>query len=143
MPLIDRYLPNYHFSETHARLVSAPPTAILAAVAAYRAETDWFFRVMIRLREAPARLVGRRDAQRAPFDLTAFTLLARNEGEIVYGLIGRFWSLGFGLAPVVDGTDFLAYDQGDAAKLALTFRTHPHSDGRTRLVTETRVSCPS
>lgn len=59
MHLLDRYLPTYQFSETHACLIAAEPTAILDNVVAYRPESDRFFRTVIGLREIPMRLLGR------------------------------------------------------------------------------------
>ena len=143
MRLIDRFMPAYQFSETHFRRVAAPPASVLAAAIAYRAEEDRLFRIMIGLRELPARLLNSRVARREAFGLHRFTLLARTEGEVVFGLIGRFWRPDFGLVPIADDAAFLGDAAGDAAKLTVTFWTRPEPDGRTRLVTETRVFCPS
>lgn len=143
MRRLDRYLSTYQFSEVHACDVAAEPAAILDGVAAYRPAADRFFRLMIGLRELPMRALGRPDAARPPFGLHNFTLLDRSESEIVYGLIGRFWRPDYGLEPVADGAAFLGFDAPQVAKLALAFEARPGPDGRTRLVTETRVSCAS
>ena len=143
MRLLDRYLPTYQFSETHSCLVAAEPAAILDSVVAYRPESDRLFRLMIGLRELPMRLLGKPEAKRAPFGFHDFTLLDRSESEIVYGLIGRFWRPDYGLEAVADGAAFLAFDAAHVARLALAFTARRDADGRTRLVTETRVSCAS
>lgn len=143
MHLLDRYLPTYQFSETHACLIAAEPTAIVDNVVAYRPESDWFFRLMIGLQELPMRLVGKPGTPSAPFGFDDFTLLGRSADEIVYGLVGRFWRPDYGLEPVVDGPAFQAFAAGDVARLALAFATRRHPDGRTQLVTETRIDCPS
>ncbi|MER2193499.1 hypothetical protein [Methylobacterium brachiatum] len=143
MRLLDRYLPAYQFRETHACLISAEPAAILDSVIAYRPDSDRFFRTVIGLRELPTRLLGRPDGPRAPFGFDDFTLLGRSADEIVYGLVGRFWRPDYGLEPVVDGPAFQAFAAGDVARLALAFATRRHPDGRTQLVTETRIDCPS
>ena len=143
MHLLDRYLPTYQFSETHGLSIEAEAAAILDGVAAYRPESDRFFRFMIGLREVPMRWLGWSDVKRPPFGLHDFTVLGRSDSEIVYGLVGRFWRPDYGLEPISDGAAFLAFETGHAAKLALSFRTQRDPDGRTRLVTETRVSCPS
>lgn len=143
MHLLDRYLPTYQFSETHACLIAAEPTAILDNVVAYRPESDRFFRLMIGLRELPMRLVGKPGAPSAPFGFHDFTLLGRNGNEIAYGLVGRFWRADFGLEPIADGAAYLAFDADHVAKLAMGFTAQRDPDGRTRLVTETRVSCAS
>jgi hypothetical protein len=143
MRLLDRYLPAYQFRETHACLIAAEPAAILDSVIAYRPDSDRFFRTVIGLREIPMRLLGRPDGPRAPFGFDDFTLLDRSADEIVYGLVGRFWRPDYGLEPVVDGPAFQAFAAGDVARLALAFATRRHPDGRTQLVTETRIDCPS
>ena len=143
MRLLDRYLPTYQFSEMHACLVAAEPAAILDRVAAYRPDSDRFFRLMIGLREWPMRVLGKPDAVRPQFGFDDFTLLGRSESEIVYGLVGRFWRPDYGLETIADDAAFVACDATHIAKLALAFQTRRDPDGRTRLVTETRVFCAS
>ncbi|MCJ2088286.1 hypothetical protein MKK88_20190 [Methylobacterium sp. E-005] len=142
MRLIDRYMAAYQFREIHARRVTAAPASILSNVAAYRADSDPFFRIANAVREWPARLRDRRDAPRQAFGIHTFTKLEETESEIVYGLVGRFWTADYGLRPIADGTAFRAFDADDAAKLVLGFRTQPEQGG-TLLVTETRVWCPN
>lgn len=139
MPLIDNYLPQFQFSETHSATVKAGAEAILDAVAAYRPESDPFFRTMIALRELPARLTGKRRAE--PFGMANFTLLERTPNGLVYGLIGQFWQADYGLRPVEDGTAFKAFDEGGVPKLALGFDLSQTRKGN-RLTTQTRVFCP-
>lgn len=138
-PLIDGYLPQFQFSETHSAKVKAATGTILAAVAAYRPENDPFFRSMIALRELPAQLTGKRRPE--PFGMANFTLLERTPDGLVYGLVGRFWQADYGLCPVADGHAFKAFDKRGVAKLALGFDVQQTPDG-CRLTTQTRVSCP-
>ena len=119
--------------------MAATPAAILDHVAAYRPESDPLFVRMIGLRELPMCFLGRADAARRPFGRDDFMLLGRDETEIVYGLISRFWRPDYSLEPIADGAAFLAFDAPGFAKLALGFSVHPAPGGRTRLVTETRV----
>ena len=88
--LLDKYLGEYQFSERHAIEINAPAFQIIAAAAAYDPRQDPFFRRMIALRELPSRLLQRQTAA-PPFGLQNFSQLERNEQELVYGLIGRFW----------------------------------------------------
>ncbi len=44
MDRIDRYLPKYDFNERHACEVKASPDVVIAIAAAYRPESDPFFR---------------------------------------------------------------------------------------------------
>ncbi|TCM17321.1 hypothetical protein EDF56_106438 [Novosphingobium sp. PhB165] len=137
MALIDDYLPQFQFSETHAATVKAGADAILDAVAAYRPESDPFFRAMIALRELPARLTGKRRPE--PFGMANFTLLERTPSGLVYGLVGQFWQADYGLHPVADGPAFKTFDEAGVPKLALGFdvhQTHPRrrtQDRRARL----------
>lgn len=143
MTLIEHFLPRHQFSERHACAIAASPARILDVVAAYRPETDPFFRAMIGLRELPMRLFGKPDHQRASFGIDDFTLLGRDETSIVYGLAGQFWMSDYGLVPVADGAAFRAIDADDVAKLVLAFTVNRDREELTRLVTETRVYCPN
>lgn len=146
MPLIDRYVPEFSFSERHSVIVDAPAESILSAVLAYRPETDPFFRVMIGLRELPARTVGAfRGTHPLPtrsFGMEDFTVLERDEREVVFGLIGQFWRPDFGLVKVADGAAFAAFGEAGFVKLALNFSTACQSDQTISLATETRAFCP-
>ncbi len=141
MSLIDQLLPAYQFSERHSCRVAADPAMVFDAVVAYRPDNDRFFRFVIGLRELPMRLLAKADSAPEPFGLDNFTLLARTDEAIVYGLIGRFWRLNYGLTPVAGGEAFRSFSENGVAKLALGFSVENVS-GQTRLVTETRVHCP-
>jgi len=142
MSLIDQLLPAYQFSERHSCRMAAEPAMVLDAVPAYRPDDDRFFRFMIGLRELPMHLLAKADRIPEPFGLHNFTLLARTDEAIVYGLIGKFWRLNYGLMPVVSGEAFRSFSENGVAKLALSFAVENASAGQTRLVTETRVHCP-
>jgi hypothetical protein len=146
MHLIDKYLPEYGFTEVHGCDVNASPEIVLQAAIAYRPETDAFFRSMIGLRELPmraiARLRGHESSVSQPFGLQEFTLLEHQPGQaLVYGLVGQFWKADFGLFKIESAEAYLAFRTPGVAKLALTF-TVTEQGGKTRLVTETRVFCP-
>lgn len=146
MQLIDKYLPEYGFSEVHGCDVNAPPEVVLQEAMNYRPEADAFFRGMIALREVPmralARLRGRTNTVAPPFGLHEFMLLEHKPGEaLIYGLVGQFWKTDFGLSKIESGEDYLAFKTPGFAKLALAFSVTRQGD-KTRLVTETRVFCP-
>jgi len=146
MERIDAYLPNYDFAERHACEVTASPEVAIAAAAAYRPESDPFFRRMIALREAPMRglrrILGRRDPAPTAFGMQNFLVLEQAAGSLVYGLVGRFWRTDYGLVTLADGSAYRAYQEPGVPKLALAFSAEPVGSGRTRLSTETRVFCP-
>jgi hypothetical protein len=145
MALIDRYVPIPHYREYHSASVRAPADTVIAAAAAYRTESDAFFRGMIALRELPMRaerLLGRRPTEpQPPFGIDDFTLLQRCENEVVFGLAGRFWRPDFDLVPLSGGQDFLDLNEPGIAKLALNFAVRADGSGVTMLSTETRVLC--
>jgi hypothetical protein len=76
------------------------------------------------------------------FGMKNFTLLARDETSLILGLIGRFWRPSFGLLPVADAREFLAFEQGGVARLVMSFSATPDGAGGVRLITQTRVYCP-
>lgn len=88
------------------------------------------------------RLLAKGDSIPGPFGTHNFTLLARTDEAIVYGLIGKFWRLNYGLTPVPNGEAFRSFGENGVAKLALGFSVENASAGQTRLATETRVHCP-
>jgi hypothetical protein len=145
MRAIDRYVPKPDFRERHLLPVLAPPARLLAAAAAYRPEDDPFFRRMIGVREWPMRLgrslLRREGEPPPPFGIDNFTLLERDDTEIVYGLAGRFWAWDYGLLPVDDAAHFRALCEAGSAKLALNFAVEQASDGGAILSTETRIAC--
>jgi hypothetical protein len=77
-------------------------------------------------------------ADRIPesFGLHSFTLLARTGEAIVYGLVGKFWRLNYGLTPVASGEAFTSFSENGVARLALGFSVENASGGQTRLVTK-------
>jgi hypothetical protein len=145
MTLIDRYVPNPHYHERHTLRVPAPAAAVLSAAAEFRPENDAFFRRMIALREAPMRLAGAFGVGGgrtiARFGIDDFTLLARNDGEIVFGLIGSFWRSDYGLTRFAEAAEFERWNVPGSAKLALNFATRADGDAASSLSTETRIYC--
>ncbi|GAB6967873.1 hypothetical protein JCM25156A_19100 [Komagataeibacter kakiaceti JCM 25156] len=142
MTILDDVLPRFTFRERHAITIAAPADRILACVRHYRAREDPLVRTAIRLRETPARLLGR--SCRPPLDLDDFTPLGRaGDNELAMGLIGKFWKADYGLLPVTCAASFMACRRDDVCKLAMGFHVHPAPGGRSALMTETRVFCPT
>jgi hypothetical protein len=99
---------------------------------------------MIALRESPLRIARalRRTAEAPPppFGMDRFTLLARDDAEIVYGLAGRFWRIDYALAPVAGGLAFERWKVPGSARLAMNFAVRADGAGGAILSTETRVA---
>jgi len=147
MELIDKYLPESDFRETHSREVLASPEIVMETVLAYKPDSDPLFRSAIALRELPMRMLSvlgsKHEAATAPFGFSNFTLLESWLGrELAYGLVGRFWRSDYGLVPIADGAAFQVFETPGVAKLVLGFSATSQGNGKTKLVTETRVFCP-
>jgi len=146
MSLIDRFLPDYQFSERHETLVRCPPGELLDLIQGWEPSRDRFVDLAMTLRQAPARLMHRLSPERhrapQPFSLTSFTPLGRDgDRAMAGGLIGKFWRNDFGLVRIAGPEEFVAFDAPRTPKLVLGFMAEPEGE-MTRLVTETRVHCP-
>jgi hypothetical protein len=146
MSLIDRFLPDYQFSERHETLVRCPPGELLDLIQGWEPPRDRFVDLAMTLRQAPARLMHKLSPERhrapQPFSLTSFTPLGRDgDRAMAGGLIGKFWRNDFGLARIAGPEEFVAFDAPRTPKLVLGFMAEPEGE-MTRLVTETRVHCP-
>ncbi|UFZ03041.1 hypothetical protein LQG66_27885 [Bradyrhizobium ontarionense] len=146
MSLIDRFLPNYQFSERHETLVRCPPAELLDLIQSWEPPRDRFSGVAMALRQMPARLMHALAPSRhpapQPFSLKSFTPLGRDgDRAMVGGLIGQFWRNDFGLVHIASPEAFIAFNAPRTPKLVLGFTAEPEGE-LTRLVTETRVHCP-
>lgn len=136
-----RGLPRADFSECHERMIASGPQRCLDAVERFRTEDDAFIRTCLTLRDLPGRMTGGKNAHR--FGMESFTPLGRIDNLwLGYGLVGRFWQAGYGLASTERTAKAFWEADGRACRLLLTFATQPASDGVTRLVTRTEISCP-
>ncbi|KAH3667335.1 hypothetical protein OGAPHI_002984 [Ogataea philodendri] len=127
-------------TEKHCIRIQASPERIMQEFLRYRLQNNRLFVIAIFLRELPQKLLARlfgRSKPAKPFDFTTFTVLEQSKTEIVYGLVGRFWALDFGLEPVQNGDEFVRANEPGVAKLALTFCA-----SETQFTTESRVYCP-
>jgi hypothetical protein len=145
MPLIDEFLPVFQFRERHELVARASPKALLNAVLLPGVTDDPWARIFIRLREAPDRLLGGRSglAGRPGFGIDDFMILGRDaDRELAFGLVGRFWQRDYGLVTLAHPRQqFAGFCEPGMAKLVLNISTEALPDGRTRLMTETRVHC--
>ncbi|MBI5839674.1 MAG: hypothetical protein HZB19_06195 [Chloroflexi bacterium] len=72
---------------------------------------------------------------------SGFVLLVDNPcQEIVFGLIGRFWSLTAGIRPI-SANDFPSFKQAGFAKAIGNLTFTQRENGRVHVTTETRVHC--
>ena len=136
--LIEEYLPLFHFSETHETEVKAPANVVYSSVLGCDFGRSPIVRFLFRLRRLPECEMSIEGLQQI-----GFRLLARRENrEIVFGLIGKFWTFSPGILPF-QPEKFVLFDGKGYAKVAGNLLAVPITSHRTRLITETRVQCTS
>ena len=145
--LLDEALGGYGWSERHSIEVAASPPAVLAAVRAVTAAEMPLVGAIMAVRSLPSRLAGRRRARagttRPVLDdivRSGFVPLAESDGEVVVGIVGRFWQPCPTLSRIASPDEFRAFATPGWAKAAMSFHVEPLPDGRTRLTTETRIT---
>ncbi|MEW6265816.1 MAG: hypothetical protein AB1641_22310 [Thermodesulfobacteriota bacterium] len=132
--LIDEFLPDYEVNERHQIVVRAPLETAYAAARNLDMRESPIVRWLFRWRGLPK------------YSLTfegmlklGFILLADEQGrEIVFGLIGRFWTRSAGIQNLT-AAEFVRFAQPGFAKAVGNIAFDPLEDGRVRVTTETRV----
>jgi hypothetical protein len=148
---LDRFVPAYDAAERHTIAVGAPPPAAMAAL--WRADLGGpGARALMALRVLPAaiadaaararlrELAAHPEPTLRALPAMGFALLHRAPDAVVFGLTGRFWTLGGGIVP----TDPATWGDGPppgSAQAAWSFEVLPRAGGGTTLATETRVRC--
>ena len=133
--LIDEFLSEYDFVETHGISIDAGAADI------YRAanETDFAESFIIRwlfwLRGLSTEKVTLASLKKTRFEILGET----RDREIVLGLVGRFWTPRGDLKKI-DSESFKKFDTAGYAKAVWNFALRPDG-GATRLTTETRIRC--
>lgn len=134
--LIDRFLPEYQFSERHTIDINAPPERVYVCIRSLNMGQSALIRGLFRLRGMPAAALTLPGLQRL-----GFTLLGEETNrELVIGLIGRFWAPRGDLVRI-DPAMFCAFRRPGYAKTAWNFRIEPLAAQAVQLTTETRIQC--
>ncbi len=134
--LIDRFLPTYQTSARYQVELKAPIERAYTAARCMDMGESWIVRGLYRLRGLPSSSLTLDGMLRWGFVLLADV---PNE-EIVFGLIGRFWTLS-GDIQAVSPTDFIDFQRPGYAKVAGNLAFSSVSSGLVRVSTETRVHC--
>ncbi len=135
--LIDQFLPTYEISARYQIDIHAPIERVYLAARYLDMSDSWIVRWLYRLRGLPK------------YSLTldgmlkwGFVLLADQPSqEIVFGLIGRFWTHSAQIQSVTVDT-FVEFHQQGYAKAVGNIAFIPQGAGIVRVTTETRVYCP-
>jgi hypothetical protein len=133
--LIDEFLSEYDFVETHGISIHAGAAAIYRAVNEVAFSESFIIRWLFRLRGLAAENVTLESLKRSRFEILGESL----NREMVLGIVGRFWTLQGDLEKI-DAESFKRFDTAGYAKAVWNFSLCPDGSD-TRLTTETRIKC--
>ncbi|MEJ7622550.1 MAG: hypothetical protein WKF34_01020 [Pyrinomonadaceae bacterium] len=133
--LIDNFLPEHDFVETHAISIDAAPADVYRAANEVDFGESFIIYGLMRLRGMSGGHLRLRDLNRFKFELLGEVI----NKEMVIGLVGRFWTLGGGLLKT-DAAKFKMFKTAGYAKAVWNFSVADAGAG-TRLTTETRIRC--
>ena len=133
--LIDEFLSEYDFVETHGISIRAGADDIYRAANEVDFTESFLIRWLFRLRGLSTENVTLKSMSKSRFEI-----LGETPGrEMLLGLIGRFWTLGGDLKKI-DAESFKKFDTAGYAKAVWNFSLLPEG-ADTRLTTETRIKC--
>ncbi len=114
--LIDLFLPEYDFSETHDIKIRATAENVFRALNEVDLCESAVIRWLFRLRGLPTRKMTLREMQRLRFEV-----LGESENrELVLGLAGRFWTIKGDLRKI-NSQNFREFDEKGYAKADWNF----------------------
>ncbi|MDQ3750566.1 MAG: hypothetical protein M3367_16350 [Acidobacteriota bacterium] len=133
--LIDLFLPEYDFSETHDIKIRATAENVFHALHEVDLCESAVIRWLFRLRGLPTREMTLRGMQRLRFEV-----LGESENrELLLGLAGRFWTIKGDLREI-NSQNFREFNEKGFAKAAWNFLLD-EAEAETCLTTETRIKC--
>ena len=133
--LIDEFLPEHDFIETHSISIHADAADIYRAANEVDFSESFIIRWLMCLRGMSGGSLTLRNLKRYKFEMLCESV----NKEIVIGLVGRFWTIG-GALQKIDAESFKKFDTAGYAKAVWNFSLA--EDGvNTRLTTETRIKC--
>ena len=133
--LIDEFLPGYDFEEKHEIKISAPATAVYAAIQQVDFSESFIVRWLLRLRGMSGEAVSLRNLEYSRFKILGEVV----NKEVLIGLAGRFWTP-WGDLQKVDASNFREFEKPGYAKAVWNFSLDDLNAG-TRLTTKTRIRC--
>lgn len=142
--LIDEFLPEYDFDEKHEITIPASAEKVCAAVDSLDFNESAVIRWLFWLRGLAAQDNGAESAKSLTLnDITKSNFVVLDEKpceEILFGLVGKFWTL-TGDLQKVKAEEFRAFKKEGYAKAAWNFTLSETAESETCLKTETRVQC--
>jgi hypothetical protein len=135
--LIDQILPTCDISARYQMDIHAPIERVYSTARCLNMSDSWVVRWLYRLRGLPQNSLTLDGMLK-----WGFVLLADQPSqEIVFGLIGRFWTLSAQIQPVTANT-FVDFRQPGFAKAVGNIAFASQGTDLVRVTTETRVYCP-
>jgi hypothetical protein len=135
MNLQDKYLAQYDFNEVHQTVIAAPPQVVYPFIRNLDFSGSWIIRLLFFLRGLPTRHVSLNTLADQKFLVLEEVA---NEG-IIIGLVGQFWKPIGNLQPFTPDTFSTMRHQYAKATWSFSLQVN---NGKTTLVTETRIACP-
>ena len=133
---LDDFLPAWDFRERHRRHVAASRERTWAALQGLDLSRSWLVRALYRLRGMPPSALTFPGLERL-----CFVRLAEVPAEeLLFGVVGRFWTRDGGLVPL-DREGFRGFERPGYARAVWGFELREGGSGRTLLATETRIRC--
>ena len=133
--LIDEFLSEYDFEETHDISIHADAADIYRAANAVDFSESAIIRWLMRLRGMSVGDLTLKNLGKFKFEMLGETL----NREMVIGLVGKFWTIGGGLKKI-EAESFKKFDTAGYAKAVWNFSL-AEDGANTRLTTETRIKC--
>lgn len=133
--LIDEFLPEHDFIETHGISIHAKAADIYRVANEIDFSESAIIRWLMRLRGMSVGNLTLRKLGGSKFQMLGETL----NKEMVIGLVGRFWTIA-GSLQKIDAENFKAFDKSGFAKAVWNFSLDADGEN-TRLTTETRIKC--
>ncbi len=133
--LIDKFLPEYDFVETHDINICAKAEDVYKAIDEVDFSESFIVRWLLRLRGLSGENVTLRNLRSFKFE----TLGEIANKELLIGLAGRFWTP-WGDLQNINAVNFREFDRKGYAKAAWNFSLDG-SANETHLTTETRIKC--
>lgn len=139
---LDRFLPEYQFSEVHETRVQAPMEAVVKAIREVSLADMPAAVALLRIRAAAGgRFHGSPPDTRPLLDMMVrpgsrfLPLDTADPGELVYGMVGFVHKPP---PPVTTPEQYAAFTEPGGIRVAFDLRAVPEGDGAVRLSTETR-----
>lgn len=135
--LIDKFLPEYQIGKAHEIMIHASAKEVYEAVSSLNMNRSALINMLFKIRGLPESALTLHGLQKL-----GFTLLGQHQNkELLLGLVGQFWKLSGNLQRV-EPAAFRSFNKHGFAKAAWNFSLVPQHKNKTKLKTETRISCP-